>query len=73
MHRVMETEPHDGVAKPSRLVVAPFWRRIMIIAIASRVDSEVLQSNASVCMIQSLVVSSLYYVTLNRRHWVKFR
>jgi hypothetical protein len=40
----METESHDGVAKSSRLVVAPFWRRIMVIAIASRVDSEVLPS-----------------------------
>jgi hypothetical protein len=40
----METESHDGAAIPSRLVVAPFWRRIMVIAIASRVDSEVLPS-----------------------------
>jgi len=40
----METESHDGVAIPSRLVVAPFWRRIMVIAIVSRVDSKVMPS-----------------------------
>ena len=40
----MKTESHDGVVKPSRLAVAPFWWRIMVIAIASRVDSEVLPS-----------------------------
>ena len=48
----METESHDGAAIPSRLVVAPFWRRIMVIAIASRVDSEVFMHDD-----KSLVVS----------------
>jgi hypothetical protein len=49
----METESHDGAAIPSTLVVAPFWRRIMAIAIASRVDSEVLPSTCFhvLCMV----------------------
>jgi hypothetical protein len=60
----MKTESHDGVVKPSRLAVAPFWRRIMVIAIASRLASG--QRSVAVYMLsrvvhddKSLVVSSV--------------